>query len=282
MLATNRTVTVLLSSMSLCACGGGGGSAPSAGGSPPPTVTNQSVGGIWSTQYTVTTGVNTGDVIDAVALISENGQYFEYGKNTTNGCAAIGFGQISSSGSTVSGSGDYVDVQYTSIPSVTVNCVAPDGSQSGSSMLSGTVQQRATASITSTDTTSMGTMIPSATTTFTFSNAYLSASSLNTIAGNYADGSATLSITGSGVVFEQDANGCVLNGQVSIISALYNAYAVQIDFANCSGTNAALNGVVVAGLITLDTTQAPAAIVGGVSGNISGRAFAEIFNLPKM
>jgi hypothetical protein len=57
-------------------------------------VTNQAVGGICTTQYTVTSGEDTGDVIDALALVSENGQYFEYGKNTTNGCAAIGFGNV--------------------------------------------------------------------------------------------------------------------------------------------------------------------------------------------
>jgi hypothetical protein len=268
-----------LSLLFLAACGRGGGGSGSS--NDPPPATNQAVGGIWTTQYTVTSGTNTGDVIDALALISENGQYFEYGKNTTNGCAAIGFGNVSASGTTLSGSGDYVVVQYTTIPGVTVDCVDPDGSDSGTSSITGSITQRVSADITETDTTSMGTVIPESTQTYTFSSLYLNPSSLSTIAGNYADGSATLSISGSGVISEQDSNGCVLSGQVSIINATYNAYAVQVSWANCTGSDTVLNGVSVSGLVTFDTSQSPAALVGGVSGNVSGKAFAEIFDLPQ-
>lgn len=274
---TRTSVTLTL--ISLAACGGGGSSGSASNNAPP--ATNQAVGGIWSTQYTVTSGANTGDVIDALALVSENGQYFEYGKNTTNGCAAIGFGNVSASGTTLSGSGDYVVVQYTTIPGVTVNCVDPDGSESGTSSLTGSITQRSAADITEMDTTSLGTAMPESTQTYTFSSLYLNPSSLSTIEGNYADGSATLSITGSGMISEHDSNGCVLSGQASIINSAYNAYAVQISFANCTGSDAALNGVSVSGIVIFDTSQSPAALVGGVSGNISGKAFAEIFELPQ-
>lgn len=267
----------------LSGCGGGGSSsAPVAVTSPPVAATNQSAGGIWSTQYTITSGPNTGDVINAVAFISENGQYFEYGKNTGNGCAAIGFGQLSVNGNNLTGSGDYVSVQYTTVPGVTPNCVYPDGSNSGKTTISGNVSQRATATITGVDTTSRGSTLPAFTTTFSFSKQYLNSSSLSAIAGNYNDSGATLNINANGVVFEQDANGCVINGQVSIINATYNAYAVTLTVQSCTGGNTALNGVTLAGLITLDTSQSPNSIAGGVSANVSGSPFAEIFDLPKM
>jgi hypothetical protein len=280
MLSIKHAVTVS-ALVTLAACGGGGSTSGS-GTTPPPSATTQSVGGIWTTQYTVTSGANTGDVVDVVALISENGQFFEYGKNTGNGCAAIGLGQLSATGNNISGSGDYVIVQYSTIPGVTPNCVDPDGSNSGSTSITGSITQRASATLTGVDTTSIGTVLPSATTTFAFSSLYLNPSSLSTIAGNYSDGGATLSVNADGVIFEQDANGCVINGQVSIINASYNAYAVQITVASCTGADATLNGLSAAGLVSLNTSTNPVTIVGGISGNVAGRPFAEIFDFPLM
>ena len=262
----------------LSACGGGDG----ASSSTPPTATNQSAGGIWNTQYTVTSGANTGDVVDAVGIITENGQYFVVSKNTNNGCAALGFGNLSADGSSISGNEDAAIVQYTTISGVTPNCVYPDGSTSGTASITGTVSQRQSLSITEMATTSMGMALPTDTTTWTFNSLYMNPSSLATIAGNYSDGNVTLNINASGVVFEQDANGCVINGQVSTINASYNAYAVQFTVSSCTGADAFLNGASFSGLATLDTTASPATLIAGVNGNAGGEPYALFYEFPKM
>ena len=280
MRSIKHAVTVC-SLTTLAACGGGGGST-GGGATPPPSATTQSVGGVWTTQYTVTSGTNTGDVINAQGIISENGQYFLYGKNTTNGCAVLGFGQLSVSGSTVSGDEDFATVQYSTIPGVTTNCVYPDGSKSGSGTVDGSVTQRQSLTVTATETTSLGSALPSETTTWSFSNLYMNPSSFATIAGNYNDGGPTLTIDGNGVIFEQDPNGCILNGQVSIIDASYNAYGIRVTFANCTGTSASLNGITLSGLAVLDTNTNPITVIGGLTGNVGGNFFAEAVELPRM
>ena len=264
----------------LSACGGGGGSG--GGTTPPPSSTTQSVGGIWTTQYTVTSGANTGDVINAEGIVSETGQYFAYSKNTTNGCAGLGFGQLSVNGSNVSGNEDAAIVRYSTAVGGATNCIYPDGTTSATGTITGTVSQRASLTLTATGTTSAGGALPAETTTFTFSSLYVSSSSLATIAGNYNDGGPTLNVNANGVIFEQDPNGCVLNGQVSIINAAYNAYSIQVTFENCTGTTASLNGVTASGLVTLDTSVSPAAIVGGLTSNSAAHPFVEVFDLPRM
>ena len=69
------------------------------------------------------------------------------------------------------------------------------------------------------------------------------------IAGNYTDGSDTLTISSDGAIFEQDATtGCVVNGQVSIPNMSYNAYSFSVTYANCTGANSVLNGTTATGL----------------------------------
>jgi hypothetical protein len=266
---------------SISACSGGGGAA-GGGTTPPPTATTQSVGGIWTSQFTVTSGANTGDVINAEGIVSENGQYFLYSKNTNNGCAGLGFGQLSVNGNTVSGDEDFVTVQYSTIPGVTTNCVYPDGSTSGTGTVDGSVTQRQSLTVTATGTTSLGNALPSETTTWSFSNLYMNPSSLATIAGNYNDGGPTLSIDANGVIFEQDPNGCIINGQISIINTAYNAYGIRVTFSNCTGTAASQNGMTATGLAVLDTTTNPITIVAGLSGNVGGHFFAAAIDIPKM
>ncbi len=128
----------------------------------------------------------------------------------------------------------------------------------------------------------MGTALPTDTTTWTFSNLYMNPSSLATIAGNYSDGNVTLNINGSGVIFEQDANGCVINGQVSTINTSYNAYAVQITISDCTGADAALNGASFSGLATLDTNTSPTTLLAGVNGTVGGQTYALFYEIPKM
>ena len=246
------------------ACGGGSSSSD-----PPPTPpTNQSVGGIWTTQYTVTSGPNTGDTIKAAAIVTESGQFYYSARNQNNGCADIGFGQASVTGNSISGNLNGASVQYTTIAGVNTACTYPDGSTSAPGTISGTVSQRSSMTLTLTATTSMGTALGSDTETWTFSNIYDESSSLATVAGNYTDGSDTLSINSNGAIFEQDpTTGCVLNGQISVIDAQYNAYSVSVTFASCTGNAAAANGLTMTGLATLDQTVSPAQLDFGISAS---------------
>jgi len=161
---------------------------------------------------------------------------------------------------------------------VTPNCVEPDGSTYGTGSITGTVAQRATLTLTDTDTTANGTMFSPTTTTWTYNSLYSQPSSLATIAGNYTDGSATLSIDGNGVIFEQDSNGCVLNGQVSIPDASYNAYTFSVTFTGCPNVP---NGTTATGIGTLDTTQSPNQLIAGLRGTVNGQIWVQAVVLPR-
>ena len=150
----------------LCGCGGGGGGTSSGGGAPPPP-TNQSPGGFWTTQYTITSGANNGDMVQAKALVTENGDFFFAGINTTNGCADVGFGQASVTGSSISGTTEIAIVTFTTVPGVTVTCAYPDGSTSGTGTISGTLTQRSSMTLTDSGTTSAGLVLPAEPLTWT-------------------------------------------------------------------------------------------------------------------
>lgn len=251
-------VIAALSAALLSACGGGGGGGSSSVSSTPPPVVNQSLGGIWKTQYTVTSGANNGDTINGLAIVTEQGDFVTVAKNANNGCASVGFGQGSVSGTSVSGTADWAVVQFSTIAGVSTNCAYPDGSTSGTTALTGTVAQRVSLTLTGTDTTSMGTIYPATTTTWTYDSLYALTPSLSLIAGNYTDGSDTLTIDSNGAIFEQDpTTGCVVNGQVSIPSSSYNAYSFSISYANCTGSSAYLNGTTATGLAAYDNTVSP-------------------------
>jgi hypothetical protein len=257
-----------LVAVGLAACGGGGSSG-SSGNDPPPA--NRSPGGIWTTQYTVTSGPTTGDTIKAAAIVTENGDLYFAARDQNNGCATVGFGQASVTGNSISGNIDLAFVQYTTTAGVTPNCTYADGSTSGTGTISGTVSQRSSMTLTVSGTTSMGMALGPDTYTWSFSSLYDTASSLATIAGNYTDGPDTLSIDGNGVIFEQDpATGCVINGQVALINAQYNAYSASITYSSCTGTFSAANGLTYTGLATLDQTVSPAVLDFGLSTSANG------------
>jgi hypothetical protein len=264
-----RSAIASLIVTSLAACGGGGGGGGSSTVSS--NNSNQSPGGIWTSQYTVTAGPNTGDMIKAVAIVSENGDLYFAARNQNNGCAEVGFGQASVTGNSISGNVDVAIVQYTTTPGVNTTCAYQDGSTSGMGTISGTVAQRSSMTLSVSGTTSMGMALGSETETWTFSSSYDTASSLATVAGNYNDGGDTLSIDGNGVIFEQDpATGCVTNGQISPIDTQYNAYSISLTPSNCTGGAAVINGVTFTGLATLDQTVSPSQLDFGVSASING------------
>ena len=285
---------ILVGALLLSACGGGSSwatpSAPAptapAATTPAPTapapVVNESLGGIWKSQYTVTSGTDNGDTINALAIATEQGDFVTFAKNANNGCASIGFGQGSVSGTTVSATADWGVVQYTTIPGVVTNCTEADGTTSGTTALTGTVAQRATLTLTGTDTTSAGTLYPATTTTWTYNSLYALTPSLSLIAGNYTDGSDTITISSNGEIFEQDpTTGCVINGQVAIPNASYNAYSFSITYGNCTGTNSALNGITATGLGTYDNTVTPNEFDAGWHGIVNGQLYIYIGVFPK-
>jgi hypothetical protein len=208
---------------------------------------------------------------------------FFAGINTVNGCAAIGFGQVTVNGSSVSGSTDNAVVLFSRNPAVNTTCAYPDGSTSGTSMLSGTVAQRSSLTITDSGTTSRGTALGSETHTWSYSNLYAQTPSLAAVAGNYADGSDTLTISSNGTIFEQDpTTGCVTNGQASIVNPSYNAYAFSFTFSNCTGNAAVLNGQTATGLGYYDNSVNPNQVVFGVHVIVNGQTIVVAGALNKM
>lgn len=151
-----------------------------------------------------------------------------------------------------------------------------DGSISGVGTLNATVSTNSSISGTLSFTTS-GNSASSSTWTLTFDTLYNSSSSLSAISGNYTDGStndpsngATFSISGTGAITAQNASdGCVLNGQVTVQNASYDAYQVAYTLERCSGSYAVLNGIAFTGLAVLNSGVSPSQIVMGVSGQDS-------------
>ncbi len=81
-----------------------------------------------------------------------------------------------------------------------------------------------------------------------FDASYDRGSALGTIAAVYTtfdifgDMSA-FTIDANGVITGNSAAGCVLNGQVSIIDAMFNAYNVSLDVASCGGLDGMYDGL---------------------------------------
>jgi hypothetical protein len=283
MRSIRRSAITLLVITSLSACGGGGSSGDTGTPPPPPPPppqTNQSPGGIWTVQYVATSGPNTGDTMQGKALVTETGDLFFAGLNTANGCAVVGFGQVTVSGSAVSGSTQDAIVPFTT---AATTCSYPDGSTSGTSSLSGTVSQRSTLSLTDTSTTSLGMALGSETQTWAYSSLYAEMPSLTSIAGNYADGTDTLTINADGTIFEQDpTTGCVINGTVSIVNPSYNAYALSVTWSNCTGNSMVLNGKTATGLGYIDDSMSPNQVDFGVRLTVGGQTFVLAGALNKM
>ena len=241
----------------LASCGGGGGYG---GGNTSPPPANASPGGIWN-------GTESVSGLQVTGLVDESGD----------------FHFIRSDGV------QYVGAAVTSGNSITANIngytpfgtTFPDGSTHGTGTVSGTISARVSITANTSFTTDKGT-VTNGTLNLTFNQLYNQPSSLATIAGNYTDTSSgdTVSIDAAGVITAQDPNtGCVINGNVTIINASYNAYGVQITYANCVGAAAVLNGVTFNGLATLDTNTNPVQAIAGVTGSAGGVSYAIVYAL---
>jgi len=252
----------LLLILGITACGGGGGGGGS--GSPvPPPVVNASPGGIW----TGTQAVPGEPTLEIIGLVAEDGRFHFirddgaqfYGRATT--------------------SGDQVSASYTGV--LPIGFVFEDGSSGGSGSLNGTVRERQSITATFVFTTLAGTRAEG-TLSLNYEPLYERDSSLATAAGSWTDalltGSPVLTIDAAGAIFEQNPfTGCVVNGRLSIIDSRYNAYAIAIEYSNCTGEEAILNGSSFEGIATLDNTVTPEVAVAGLSGQVNGVLVAAVF-----
>ena len=255
----------VLSLLAVATCGGCGGGSGST--TQPPPVVNQAVGGIWRSQFTATNS----DSVKGVGLVAEDGSAVFFSQNLTNGCADVGIGSLSANGTAISGNAQVAIVNFSFSPSINTNCAFTDGSTSATEVITGTIAQRSTLTLSGTVTTANGTVLPAqAPVTATFDPLYDSGSSLAAIAGNWTGPTGVvMNINGSGVIFAQDpVSGCVVNGQVTIINSSYDAYSVSATYSNCVGTASILNGVTASGLMAIDSTVSPAVLYVGYSAKV--------------
>ena len=297
-----------VSSIIVTACGGGGGSGT---GTTTPEVINQSVGGIWRSQYTSVTGV----AVTEVGLASETGSFYLESKNDSNDCVAVGLGSLTVSGNSVTGTAKAALVSFAVGSGVQTNCVYADGSTSASFTVTGSVNQRSQLTLTDSGTTSGGTALPSQTVTYTYDALYSESSSLGKVAGTWsnwtdansattsidsnltafldgwassAPGQGTITIDASGAISANDVTidgegiqeGCITTGQVSMINQYYNMYSFTATIACYNGNpEAQFAPSDESGLIYLDTTVTPNILVGGgtVTNLEAGSTDTEVF-----
>jgi hypothetical protein len=103
-----------------------------------------------------------------------------------------------------------------------------------------------------------------------FDPVYDRPASLGTVAGNYqASAENVLSIAPDGLLFLQDATtGCVVNGQVTVITATANLYNITLQYDSCTGPDKRLNGARFDGFAQLDDTESPEILVIAVIGAV--------------
>jgi hypothetical protein len=240
----------------LASCGGGGGYGGGNNSTPP----NASPGGIWMGTDSI-----TGLAVEGIIDEGGEGHFIR-----SDGVQYIG--TAITSGNSFSANVD----AYTAL-----GTTFPDGSSHATGTVTGTIDERVSITADTNFTTDKGT-VTNGTLNLTFSQLYNQPSSLAAIAGNYTDvaSGTAVSVDASGVISAQDANtGCVINGNVTLIDAAYNAYGVQVSYANCLGTAAVLNGATLTGLAALDTSSNPVQVIAGVSGTNGGVTYAIVYTL---
>lgn len=230
----------------ISACGGGGG-----GGVVPnqPPVINVSPGGVWS-------GLDSNGS-DIVALVTETGRFHFINEDLSQGSGVL----TVSNGNQISGSFQLVtQLGFTFV----------DGTTSANCTFSGTVTERQTTTATVDCTTTLG-LQSRVTATLAYEALYDRDSSLALVSGNYQGLQEVMNVAGDGTMFSQDpGTGCVVNGQIAVINAAFNAYDVEFMYSNCLGQAAILNGSSFVGLALLDNTVAPEQLGIAATGDVAG------------
>lgn len=263
----SRTLALFAALTLVSACGGGGDSVtlPLGPGPPdlPPVTSDVPVGGWWMGTSMMTTGQQ--EKLELLAIVAEDGRAFFLQEN-----GVMFWGTLQSSGDRITST--LVGAGLLSMP-------LWDGSASGNGTFSGTIWERSTIVGTQDFTTAAGGRMVSSV-ALTYQSMYEDNSSLVTIAGNYADAlglsGGVLNIGSNGTLFLQDpASGCVVNGQVSIINAAYNAYSIRLSYSSCTGLDSALNGVTFTGLAGYDAGAGQ--VIALVQGSVGGIPFPNAF-----
>jgi len=226
--------------------------------------TNASAAGVWSG-----TDASTGLTVTAIINAAGEATFIR-----SDGVLFVGTADVSANTLAVAVDG------YSSFPTTFA-----DGSIHGIGTLNGTVSTASMLSATLTFTTDGNTALTGSW-SLSYSSIANNASSTGAISGNYTDNStgtvlsgAVLSITSSGTMTSQAANGCVLNGSVSTNDSSHNVYEVAYSYASCTGSDAVLNGVQFTGLATLNTAQSPSQLLIAVAGASSTAKYGIVSQL---
>jgi hypothetical protein len=158
-----------------------------------------------------------------------------------------------------------------------------DGSTQGTGTITGTITERDSIKATYTFKTSMSTQT-SGSINLTFNGLYYVSSSLSRLADHYLYQGNPVTIGASGNISLTDAaSGCTVSATVTSIDGTYNTYKVQGAYSGCQGASAALNGVDVSGLGTLElsTCTDPKKFIFGVSGMSGANTYAIVYTLVK-
>ena len=244
--------------LTLSACGGGSGGGGYRGTA---TLADEAVGGLWS-------GTDAAG-LQLWALSTEGGRIHLVTPST----GEQGFGTTTVNGSSIT-------IDYTYVASFGDTLV--DGSTSASCRATGSIQERQSLSVSVDCSTALGGSVTNSA-TFAYDSLYDRESSLVTIAGNYDDAGNVLNISANGVIFEQQpGSGCIINGQVGIIDADYNAYDITMTYVNCRGPAALFNGATFTGLGLLDNSVSPEVVTAGLTGEIGGVIYSYIVTVPRL
>jgi hypothetical protein len=237
--ALTRTVIAVALVGSLAACGGGGGDSFQAFSSP-------LKGGIWH-------GIDSISGADVYGIVTEDGNF-----------RFLRADQVQYTGKATF---DHTAVSATFQGFTPIGTAFPDNSVHGTGTVAGTLDSRSSMKLNTQFLTDAATGLPqTGTLNVSYDQLYERRSSLATVGGTFKMGTDVLTISSTGIVFAQLAsNQCVINGTVGITDALHNVYSITLIYANCTGTNAVLNGLTLSGLVTLDNTRSPERLYGGVS-----------------
>ena len=227
MTAIVRISTVLILSAILVSCGGGGGSIDLSGSGPNAVATEP--GGIWAG-----TSTSQGVTIAIQGVITEDrdGRFVD-----ENGTQYVVVGIFGNDGDITITFSAYAQFGYQFL----------DGSTSGQGRIEGTIVERSTFSGSFSFSTG-----ESGTITMAYDPLYDRDSSLDKLSGSWDEGLGILTVDPNGSFFEQDQFGCIYNGQVSIIDAMFNAYRLTMTASNCGLDNGDYDGIGVLADLVVD------------------------------
>lgn len=195
-----KVLGIFLGASCLMACSGGSGDSLG-------KTSTSELAGIW--QGTVTQSAGTASTI---GLIRRNGEYHFLSGNETSYTT----GNFQISGDRFSGSGPEYD-------DAGVEIVALSGDFVSKQSLSGVGRVNG---------------VQTSSFELNYDSIYERGSSLARVVGTYSDTDGTYTetytIDSSGDITGSDTDGCVINGQISIVNSAYNDYGIQLTVSNCA------------------------------------------------